>query len=135
MNPASVDIANILAAYPIFGLTFATNLFVGKEPDTPDNCVTIFDTPGEPPERLLTKVPTFVWRPSIQIRVRDTSYIAGWFLINQIQSTLHNRGPEIRNDTRYLTMFCEQEAALLDWDENNRVRFVTTFGLQRVLSN
>jgi len=46
MNPSSIDIRDILIAHtPTLGLTFATNLLIGLEPESPDNVVTIFDTP------------------------------------------------------------------------------------------
>ena len=129
MNPSSVDISEILVAGNL-GFVFATNLFIGREPDNPDDCTTIFDTPGFPPMRGISTNLKYYF-PSIQIRVRDTSYLDAWDLINNIKLLLHNRAQEIRNGTLYSAIFCSIEPALLDWDENNRARFVTTFDIQR----
>jgi len=129
MNIPSYDVATVLAQ-KISGLAFASNLFVGREPDQPDNCVTIFDTPGAPPDVNYDKNFKVAY-PSVQIRVRNTSYKDGWELINSIKSVLHNIGNEKINDTEYLLIACSQEPALLDWDEKNRARFVATFNMIR----
>jgi len=129
MNPPSVDIKDILVAHGSLGLTFDTDLFVGKEPTKPDDCVTIFDTPGFPPDKFHDQSVNYN-RPSIQIRVRN-NYLTGWALVNDIKNVLHNTGPETWNSTIYDSIFCSIEPALLDWDKNDRARFVTTFDIQR----
>lgn len=128
MNPASVDVKDYLETQGL-SLTFATNLFIGQEPASPDNCVTIFDTPGFPRDTFYD--PTLRYqRPSVQVRVRNKSYTAGWAVINGITEVLHNQRMTI-NGMEYTAMFCSQEPAMLDYDENGRPRFVTTFNLQR----
>lgn len=130
MNPASVDIKDLVEADSGLGLTFATDLFIGREPAAPDNCVTIFDTPGGSPMQTFKQGEDYYY-PSIQIRVRNTNYLTGWDLINDIKVLLHNRAQETVNGTLYSVIICTQEPALLDWDENDRARFVTSFDLQR----
>jgi len=129
MNPASKDISDILVAGSL-GLTFGSNLFVGREPELPNDCVTIFDTPGFRPEMYFSNEYRYFY-PSIQIRVKNTAYLDAWGMINDIKLLLHNRGQETWNGTLYSLIACSIEPALLDWDENNRARFVTTFDIQR----
>ena len=131
MNPSSQDIASMLVAEASLGLAFATNLFIGKEPESPDNCVTIFDTPGYPPDRYFDQSSHY-YRPSVQIRVRNNSYLTGWNLIHSIKELLHCTEQSIWGGTIYSAIFCSQEPALLDWDSNDRARFVTTFDIQRI---
>ena len=130
MNPASKDVKDLLEAEGSLGLTFKTNLFVGNEPTEPDDCVTIFDTPGSPPQLTLAKGEDYFY-PSIQIRVRDRDYLYGWDLMNDIKTLLHGWGQDTINGTYYAVIRCTQEPSLLDWDENGRARFVTTFDIQR----
>ena len=52
MNSVSEDVKDMLEAESDLDLTFATNLFIGKEEKDPDNCVTIFDTPESPGIRI-----------------------------------------------------------------------------------
>ena len=129
MNPPSKDISDMLVAGSL-SLVVGTNLFIGREPEAPNDCVTIFDTPGHPPEMYYSNEYRYFY-PSIQIRVRDIEYLEGWDLINDIKLLLHNRGQETRNGTLYSAIACTIEPALLDWDQNNRARFVTTFDIQR----
>ena len=130
MNPTSVDIKDIIESDSSLGLVFADTLFIGKEPTKPNNCATIFDTYGRPPMQTYDKSEQYYY-PSIQIRVRNNDYLQGWNIINDIKVLLHNRAQARWNGTLYSAIICSQEPALLDWDENNRARFVTSFDIQR----
>jgi len=129
INPASVDIKDYLLTVPDLELEFVDNLFIGREPTTPDNCVTIFDTPGFGREKFYDRGIAY-YKPSIQIRVRNTNYMDGWTLINSITEILHNQAMII-NGMEYTAMFCTIEPAPLGYDANSRPRFVVTFDLQR----
>jgi hypothetical protein len=133
MNSSSEDVKDILVANSSLGLVFAANLFIGKEPAIPKNTVTIFDTPGFPDELLLTGSGSgnAYQYPSIQIRVRNTSYIAGWDIIESIKNYLHGRANETWNSTLYVVIKCSSGPALLDWDDNSNARFICNFDLQR----
>jgi hypothetical protein len=130
MNSPSEDIKDMLESDPGLALTFATDLFIGKEPPEPDNCVTIFDTPGRPPQLTFKKEEDYFY-PSIQIRIRNNDYRDGWSLINEIKIYLHGKAHETWNSTVYELIRCEIEPAFLNWDENNRAWFVTSFEVQR----
>ncbi len=128
MNSAANDVKDMLDSSDL-ALVFATNLFVGLEPATPDDCVTIFDTPGAPPIKTLTADVEYYYS-SIQIRVRDRSYLAGCDLASDIVRVLHNRGPETWNSMVYCSILCQGDPFFLGW-ENGRARFVVNFQLQR----
>jgi hypothetical protein len=130
MNAPSTDIKDMLEAESSLGLTFGTNLFIGREPPTPNNTVTIYDTGGDRPDLHMDRNERYD-RPSIQIRVRNISYEAGWSLINDIKDSLHGRAHETWNGTYYSVIYCYIESTFLDWDNNNRVRFVASFNIQR----
>jgi len=133
MQAPSIDIRHMLEAKDdssgSFDLVFGTNLFIGREPVTPKECVTIYDTPGFPPYLGLTD--TGYEYPSIQIRVRNTGYVNGWNLINNIKDALHGKSHETWNDTLYTVIYCSSGPALLDWDDNGLPRFIVNFNLQR----
>jgi len=130
MNPQSEDIKDMLEAESALGLVFATDLFIGKEPETPDNTVTIFDTGGFPEQLTFNKEERYEY-PSVQIRVRNFDYQVGWSLINDIKTSLHGRGQETWNGTLYSVIYTPGGIALLDWDASERVRFIINFNLQR----
>jgi len=133
MNAPSYDIAEVLEAYGEssgLGLDYATDLFIGKEPDKPNDCVTIFDTPGYPPYLSISGETGYEY-PSIQIRVRSIKYTTGWALIEAIKTVLHGMNQTTVNGTLYTVIYCSSGPALLDWDDNGRVRFIINFNLQR----
>ena len=130
MNAPSEDIKDMLEDTSALGLTFATNLFIGKEPAEPDTCVTIFDTPGFPPSLTLSGDGGYYY-PSVQIRVRGADYVTGWDLIHDIMIALHGKDHETWNATLYTVISCSSGPALLDWDENSRPRFIVNFNIQR----
>ena len=132
MNAPSIDIADILVAESALGLSLKSNLFIGREPAEPNDCVTVYDTPGFPPVLTLDQAEQAILeRPSVQIRVRNRNYLTGWNLIHDITTALHGRGQETWNGTLYLLIKCESGPAMLDWDSNNRVRFIVNFYIQR----
>jgi hypothetical protein len=133
MNASSVDIVHILEesgeSSAFDDLVFATNLFVGKEPGTPINSITIFDTPGFAPALGLTT--QGYEYPSIQIRVRNKKYIDGWNIIERIKTSLHGLSQQTVNGTLYSVIYCSSGPALLDWDDNGNPRFIVNFQIQR----
>ena len=130
MNTPAVDIKDVLKDISSLGLTFATNLFVGKEPTSPDDCVTIFDTPGGVPQLTFDKTEKYYYQ-SIQIRVRNNSYVTGNTLAYQIEEELQGMAHVTVNSTYYSLIQSMGSPCLLDWDENNRARFIATFSIQR----
>ena len=136
MNATSQDIAEMLEGQSSFGLTMAVNkqpgnLFIGREPSSPNNCVTVFDTMGFPPPLSLDSLGYEL--PSVQIRVRNTSYKAGFAMSHQIMTFLHGTAQLGWNGTLYSVIYCASGPSFLDWDDNNNARFVTNFNIQRRL--
>ena len=129
MNSSSYDIKDMLVAESSLGLVYAANLFIGKEPSTPNNCVTIFDSVGFKPQLTLDN--QRYEYPSVQIRVRNSNYLDGWDVIEKIKASLHGRAQETWNGTLYSVIYCYISPTFLRWDENNRAQFVSTFNINR----
>ena len=131
MNAVSYDIKDMLEAESSLGLTFATNLFVAYEPASPDNCVTIFDTPSFAPDMTLDPQNEAYYRSSAQIRIRHNTYGTGMSWARDIMDSLHGRAHETWNGTLYTVVMAAGEPALLATDENNRKIIIINFNLQR----
>jgi hypothetical protein len=131
MNATSKDIADMLEADSSLGLVFASNLFIGKEPATPKDTVTIFDTPGFPPQLTLDGKGGNYEYPSIQIRIRNKHYIDGMALTQKIKDSLHGRAKETWGGSLYSVIYCSSGPALLDWDDSSNARFIVNFNIQR----
>ena len=130
MNIPSEDIKDLLEGESSLALVFTDDLFIAFEPSSPDDCVTIFDTPGGLPN-MSFDVSERYDRPSIQIRVRNRNYVTGLQLTHDIKDFLHRKAHETVNGTYYSLIQCTGEPAFLDWDENRRARFIVNFDIQR----
>lgn len=129
MNSPSVDIKDMLVAVSALDLTFGSTLFIGKEPASPHQCVTIYDTPGKPTALNMDSSEKYYY-PSVQVRVRSDQYLTGWNLINDIKEALHGRAHETWNSCTY-ELIESSEASMLTWDDNERVIFIININLQR----
>lgn len=130
MNKASDDIREMLEDSSALGLVYKTNLFIAKEPSSPDNCVTVYDTPSFPADKSMDNTYTY-YRSSVQIRVRNNSYSNGMALAWDIMESLHDRAQLEWNGTLYTVIQAMGEPVSIAWDENNRAIIVINFNLQR----
>jgi hypothetical protein len=130
MSAPSIDIKDMLAAESSLALTFAVDLFVGLEPDKPVDCVTIYDTPGGPPQLNMNAAEEYEYK-SAQVRIRDQDYETGWNLANEIKTSLHGRAGETWNGTLYTVIAVSNGPFFLKWDENHRAIFIINLNLQR----
>ncbi len=126
MNLASNAIKDILVSN---GFILGTDLFVGREPTTPVTCSTIFDTGIGAPDLTLDKGEYD--RTSVQIRVRTATYTDGDTLINTITSLLQGFSNTSVQGVFYALIKVASGPAFLDWDDNNRPRFIVNFDIQR----
>ena len=74
-TPAEIA-ANFIAAN--LSLVIGTGIFIGKEPASPIDCLTVYDTGGRDELTSLEHGCKTMRRPSIQIRARNKSYQAGY---------------------------------------------------------
>ena len=131
MNAPSKDICALLVLDNTLGLSFATNLYIAKEPVTSTaNVVTVFDGAASPPMLTMTKGENYYY-DAVQIRVRNTGQPAGYALAFKIMESLHGRGQTTVNGTLYSVIYCSSGPALLGWDDNGRVIYVMNFEVQR----
>lgn len=129
MNSPSIDIKAMINA------DAAVNpdgffISIGSEPATPNNTITIYDTGGFPPVLNYNKEETYEF-PAIQIRVRSVDYTTGWQLIERIKKSLHGRAGETWGNACYTLVKTAFGPFQLDVDNNQRMRFVINFNLQR----
>jgi hypothetical protein len=130
MNAPSIDIKDWLETNSGLGLVFAQNLFIAREPATPENTVTIYDTPGSP-DRPDMEGDSIICENSVQIRIRNKSYQTGWVLAEAIRDTLSPISNLTINSTMYLSIFHQNGPFVLEWDDNNRVILIMNFQIER----
>lgn len=128
MNAPSEDIKDLLVSG--LGLEFGKNLFIGREPASPFNCVTLYDTGGGPDGLVLGNESRYEYN-NIQVRVRNKSFTDAWDLIHHVRAFLHGKGPVSLNGTVYTVIRCMSGPVSLGWDNNNCVILVINFQIQR----
>ena len=126
MNPASIDVKDLLVTEGIG--TFGENLFVGKEPAQPNECITIYDTTAgeQNPKLAIDEV-------SIQVRVRSANYMGGYSRANSVKISLEGRSPITLNTTNYIA-FWATSISFVHYDENDRAIFTINFRITRLPS-
>jgi len=112
------DVAAYLATKSVG--TVGTDLFKGFLPDTPANCVAIFEYAGFPPE-----IPNQIYYPGLQVRVRNTSYSTGRAKLKSIEDELHGLVNTTLTSTIYLWFFAEG-VNYLGW-KNEMVEFTENY--------
>ena len=102
--------------------TVGTDIFLGLMPDQPDNCVSLFEYAGSPPD--------LHWAgeyPGLQVRVRNKSYAAARAKIGEIAKELHGLHEQMLSGTRYLLIKARGSPEILKRDASNRVELVLNF--------
>lgn len=128
MLPSSEHIKQMLIADADVD-TDAYPIYVGAEPSKPNDCFTLFDY-GAGEQLTLDLTPSYSL-PSVQGRVRATSYLDGWAFIESVKKSLHGRANEPWDGMFYALIQCLNGPMFMDLDENQRVRFVINFDIQR----
>lgn len=122
---AEADIAAYLAAGG-FG-TVGTSIFVNTMPATPNNCISVTGYAGQPPDRTYDGSGNS--RPSVQVRVRNTSAGTARTTIENIFNYLDGVSNTTLSGTHYLGIFALNSGAIpLGIDENGRTEFTWNFG-------
>lgn len=128
-NPTSVDVVDLLgdAAIGVFGDTADWGIFIGAEPpDAPNNCITIYDTPGQAAD------PKFkLDYPRFQVRVRSVNYVAGFAKAEACKAYLAALPSQTLSGTLYVGIWNVIDTFLLRRDEKNRFIFVNDWRVIR----
>lgn len=127
-NAPTVDVKDLLVAAGIgaFGGTANWAIYIGSEPDTPNNVITLYDTPGTAPN------PKFrLDEPRFQVRVRSHNYNDGFQKAIEVSAQLQGLPSQTFNGTRYEGIWVVLETNFLKADDEGRSIFVTTFRMIR----
>lgn len=119
MNDFLRDICTIIEGGGI--ATFATDLFASKEPDSPDDCITVYRSGGEDDDGI--DITSQMERPSFQVRVRAKTYISAWDTLEQIDALFRNMQFNTVSDSAGETLYTTSRNGMpidLPRDRQNR---------------
>ena len=110
----------------VAGSTASWTVFKGIEPNTPEKCITLFETGGLENEGHHD---TPVDRPTFQVRVRADSYgySTARVKLGAARTALENIGNITLSSWKYVHVQAIGEAASLGYDENQLPRLVLNF--------
>lgn len=101
-----------------------TDIFVGKQPADPDNCVTIL---GEPALRNTNNTISELMFPRFQLMVRNTDYVAGSLVLRACRDALHNQIALNLGTFFCLYITADQEGYPIGEDDKGRPEFSIHF--------
>ena len=128
------NVAGLLAA-ALAGTPEIAEVFVGRIPDTPDDCVAVIERPGIEPLVTMTGQGTAAAapeeeksdRPRLQIRVRAVKYVTARSLAHVVFRTLHGLAETTVGDTPVHLILAVQSPHHLGLDEKQRHEFSQNF--------
>lgn len=129
MKPVSEDIKNLLDGESELGLTFGTDLFIGRGVEQVKNCVVIYDTTTMP-DRLGYDVNDDYSFHAFQILVKNKSYLDGMALAYQIKELLHGIANQTIGDKFYTSIRHQNGPICIEWTENNLAKIIMNFETQ-----
>lgn len=125
MNSPAHDTALYLVAQDI-GTAFGTGVFVGREPLSPVECVTVYDTGGGVGPLVDMRVPT------VQVRIRSADYNTGWQRANAAHETLTApAGVTGQPDIAVAWWTATSDVAYIGRDDQDRVLFTANYTFTR----
>lgn len=130
LNPSSIDIGDYLETNSV-GIV-GTDIFVSREPTTPDFAITIYDTGGISPN------PKFLRdEPTIQVRVRGdkNGYSVAFAKAQEIKDVLLGATPIVLSGTDYVLFVQIGEIIALGYDDSNRPLIVSNWQLVREMAS
>lgn len=108
-----------------FGGATGWPAYVGREPLDPINVITCYDTGG--PAGPLVDLRT----PTVQVRVRSSSYDDGWQKINEASAALMEPFEVATQDATILAWGITSEPGFIGRDDKDRALFTANFQLMR----
>ena len=107
--------------------TFAQDIHVSREPAAPDNVVTIYDTGGSAPANYDIELR----QPTIQVRVRNTSYPNAVAKQEEIFAILNAIKTQVIEGSTYLGVWMTTDILSIGRDDNDRHLLTANYQVQR----
>lgn len=131
MRSTAHDIALYLEAqgFGTFAGTTSWAINVSREPNSPDDAITVYDTGGGEALPDIT-----LYEPTIQVRVRSQSYTDAYAKAEAIRDLLilpTTRTLGASSDTFYIGIWLQSDILSIGRDDNDRHLLTTNYRIQR----
>lgn len=128
MSSAADDIADFLEDDGVGTVAGAGQwgIYVGKEPVKPDDCITVYDTGGNP-----DNADGPFYQPTVQIRVRSTSYALGYAKASEARDKMIIPKSRQGVEWEYTGFWLISDVAKIGTDDSDRELFTVNLRLMR----
>jgi hypothetical protein len=130
VNAPAVDVATILVSASCGVLSAVTGwgIWIGREPETPDQAVTVYDYGGDPPSPK-----HLIDRPAVQVRVRGVpyGYAAAYAHALKCREALQGYAGHDVGSTRYVLITAASDPVFLQYDARSRPIWVVNYNVIR----
>ena len=104
------------------------NMFLGDLPDTPDNCIALYQTGGQDSQHQLGASTDEVHEtPTFQVRIRNTSYATANTEAESVKDILDGLVNQTINTNEYKSIFMQGDINSLGRDDRNRINLTVNF--------
>ena len=133
MNAVAVDIKDLLVAagVGVFGAASGWGVYIAVEPVEPDTVVTVYDSGGFAPQYVMNNTVKPLNHPTVQVRVRGTSYLTANAKIQEVVTALDHKTHFNQGGTRYEAIFRMGDPMFLEKDESDRSIWTVNFHVIR----
>lgn len=128
MNSPAADIQDLLNGSGLF--TEGTNLFIGKMPDTPHECVCVYDIAGMPPNAMIAHDEF----PMVTVHVRGErfAYANSYSNCRTVITELHRKANYmVDSSVRIISILSQHDPIFLGYDEKERPTWSMSFLINR----
>ena len=134
----SDDIGDYLSSGGIgtVGSTASWGIYLGKQPDFPDKCVTVYEYGGAFSLHAMSSGPgrAVAERPRVQVVVRSNSYSTGRTKANEVFRLLDGLRERTINGVTYKWAAAIQSPFLMRRDENDRALIAANYEIWKAIS-
>ena len=104
------------------------NIFLGDLPDTPDNCIALYQSGGQDAVHSLgAGVDETHETPTFQVRIRNTSYATANTQAESVKDILDGLVNQTINSNLYISIFMQGDINSLGRDDRNRINLTVNF--------
>jgi len=118
--------AEFAASEGVFAGTTGWPINVSREPATPDDVITFYDTGGFQPDPDCE-----LEEPTVQVRVRANGYLPAYEKMAAVKKKLIGPDAVFIGDYKYLGLRGDGDVTSLGYDENDRVILVFNLNMMR----
>lgn len=104
-----------------------SNIFYNDLPDTPDNCISIFYSGGQPSIHNLNSQAPTLEKPTFQVRIRNTSCATAETQAESIKDILNGKTSTTINGTLYEAIWLQGDIFNLGRDDRERTNLTVNF--------